>query len=69
MDCAKNIKICSKTVKCHLRHAPAVESLTSLTLQRLKGALNIFSKQGLNQIAKATQLVAFAIETLNNWIN
>ena len=59
----------AKTVKYHLRHAPAVESLTSLTLQRLKGALNIFSKQGLNLIAKAARLVAFAIETLNNWIN
>ena len=37
----------AKTVKYHLRHAPAVESLPSLTLQRLKGALNIFSKQGI----------------------
>lgn len=33
------------------------------------GAMNIFRKQGMNQIAKATRLVANDIETLNKWIN
>lgn len=33
------------------------------------GAMNIFRKQGMGQIAKAIRLVANDIDTLNKWIN
>ncbi|MCV9385455.1 ISAs1 family transposase [Reichenbachiella ulvae] len=59
----KDVTMKEDASKIRLGNAPSIIS----TLKN--GAMNIFRKQGMNQIAKATRLVANDIETLNKLIN